>query len=171
MIGGSTNGRMFKQLAIASALSLIAVTNGRAAEESYTTPAGAVGKPFPQLRVKYFGEKPAYDGKARIVEFWATWCPPCRESIPHLNKLYQKFKDQGLVVIGITSEEKADVDEFKKEVPIDYTVASDSTGALADKLGIDPIPIAFVVNKKGVVIWQGEPLELGESVIKKALAD
>ena len=65
-------------------------------------PKDWVGKDLPALEVEFLGTKPEVKGKAHIVEFWATWCPPCRASIPHLNAINKKFQDKGLVVIGIT---------------------------------------------------------------------
>ena len=165
---------MHKHLALLSVLSLfsvLTVSNVGAAETSYKSPADVVGKPFPELKVDFLKEKPTYEGKARIVEFWATWCPPCRASIPHLNEVYKKYKDKGLVVIGITDEDKAKVEEFQKKIPMDYNVASDSSGALLKQLGIEGIPQAFVLNKKGVVVWEGHPMEMKEAVIDKALAE
>ena len=65
----------------------------------------SVGDPAPKLQTgKWIQGDPvtAFDSNhVYIVEFWATWCKPCRESIPHLNELYQKFKDQGLIAIGL----------------------------------------------------------------------
>ncbi|MFA6244559.1 MAG: TlpA disulfide reductase family protein, partial [Candidatus Hydrogenedentales bacterium] len=79
---------------------------------------GKVGVPAPELTILEWakGEPVTLaDGKGKtayLVEFWATWCPPCRKSIPHLTELQKKYKDKGLVVIGVTAEEPADVKPF-----------------------------------------------------------
>jgi len=162
---------MHKQFALLTALTLFSVLNLGAAETKYKSPAEVVGKSFPELKVEFIGEKPAYEGKARIVEFWATWCPPCRASIPHLNEVYKKFKDKGLVVVGITDEPKQKIESFRQKIPMDYSVASDASGALLSQLGIEGIPQAFVLNKKGVVVWEGHPMEMKEATVEKVLAE
>jgi len=130
-------------------------------------PADWVGKELPSLGVDYLGTAPEYKGKPVIVEFWATWCPPCRASIPHLNEVNKKFKEKGLVIIGVSDEDKKTVEEFRKTVPMEYNVALDKTGKLGEKFGITGIPHAFVVGKDGKIAWQGHPMELSEEVIQK----
>lgn len=156
-------------IALFSALSLLSL---RGAEpQRFNSPEEVVGKPFPPLKVEFLVPRPALEGKARVVEFWATWCEPCRRSIPHLNEIYQKYKEQGLEIVGITDETKADVEAFKAKQPIDYPLAIDAAGAFRDSLGFEDIPQAFVLNKKGLVIWQGNPLDLKKATIKKALSE
>ncbi len=162
---------MLKQLALLACVALLPVFEAGAADGAYGSPAAVVGKAFPSLKVEFMGAKPDYEGKARIVEFWATWCPPCRATIPHLNKTYNKFKDKGLVVIGVTDEEKSKVESFRTKIPMDYSVAIDASGELSKQLGIRGIPQAFVVNKKGVVVWEGHPMQLKEETLEKVLAE
>jgi len=75
-------------------------------------PTLKVGDPAPELQTgKWLQGDPVKDfqkGKAYIVEFWATWCPPCRASIPHLNEIHKQFKDKGLIVIGQDCFERDD---------------------------------------------------------------
>jgi thiol-disulfide isomerase/thioredoxin len=132
-------------------------------------PADWVGKELPTLGVDYLGKTPDIKGKPVVVEFWATWCPPCRASIPHLNEVNKEFKDKGLVIIGISDEDKAKVEDFRKGVPMDYNVALDKQGKLAEKFGITGIPHAFVVGKDGKIAWEGHPMTLDKSVIEKVL--
>jgi thiol-disulfide isomerase/thioredoxin len=146
-----------------------------------------VGDPAPKLLTgKWVQGDPVTDfekGKAYIVEFWATWCPPCRASIPHLNEIYEKYRDKGLVVIGQDCFERDDsvVAPFVKKMgdKMTYRVAlddkaSDKNGQMAktwmEAAGRDGIPSAFLVDSKGIIAWIGHPMELKPEVIEGALS-
>ncbi len=105
-----------------------------------------------------------------VVEFWATWCPPCRESIPHLSALQTKFADRGVQIVGISDEGKGTVLGFMDKVKFDYSVAIDTGGKMSAYTdGFDGIPYAFVVDKSGIVAWQGHPMDGMERVIERVL--
>lgn len=120
-------------------------------------------------KLRFKGKDPVLTGKPLIVEFWATWCPPCRQSIPHLNEVYKKHKDRGLEIIGVTDEDSSTVSKFVKDVPIDYPVAFDSNGKFAKPFGIRGIPHAMILDKAGKVVWEGHPMSLPESQIEAVL--
>ncbi len=127
----------------------------------------------PKLVVeKWLSEKPETKGKYVLVEFWATWCGPCRRSIPLLNKFHAKYGDE-LVVIGISDETEADVLKLKSP-PIEYYSAIDTQGRTKKAVGVWGIPHVLIIEPGGAVIWQGFPLlkdyELTEDVIEKILA-
>ena len=93
-----------------------------------------------------------FDGTVRVVDFWATWCPPCREAIPHLNQLHQKFKDRGVTVMGISVDENPKVlAGFSRETPIEYTSLMTSEKAEAAFGGIVGLPTTFVLDREGKV--------------------
>lgn len=110
-----------------------------------------------------------------VVEFWATWCPPCRTSIPHLTELQKKYKNQGVVIVGITNEPAEKVKPFVAKMgdKMDYTVAVDDNQATSkaymEANGVGTIPHAFVVNKSGDLVWHGHPMQGLEDQIEKAL--
>jgi thiol-disulfide isomerase/thioredoxin len=150
-------------------------------------PTLKVGDPAPKLQTgKWVQGEPVKSfekGKAYIVEFWATWCGPCRASIPHLNEIHRKFKDKGLVVIGQNCSERDEsrVAPFIKTMgdKMTYRVAlddktSNKTGQMSktwmEAAGQDGIPTAFLVNTKGTIAWIGHPMELKEQTIEAALA-
>lgn len=122
--------------------------------------------------------------KAYIVEFWATWCGPCRASIPHLNETWQKYKGKDLVVIGQDCWERDEslVAPFVKNTMGDkmtYRVAlDDKQGSEKGKMaetwmeaaGQNGIPTAFLIDKQGVIAWIGHPMELREKTIEAVLA-
>ncbi len=99
-----------------------------------------------------------------VVEFWATWCPPCRMSIPHLSKLQEKYAEKGVVIIGITDEKADTVKPFIEKLgdKLKYHIALDEkleTQEAYDKVfSFDTIPTAFVVGKDGKIAWVGHPM-------------
>jgi thiol-disulfide isomerase/thioredoxin len=127
------------------------------------------GEQLPTLALNYLGKQPELTGKPLLVEFWATWCPPCRKSIPHLNEIYAKYKGQGLQIVGITDENEAIVKKFQKQVPMDYNVAINTPQSIYEQFGIQAIPTAFLVNKTGKIVWTGHPMELSETEIQSVL--
>mmetsp|Transcript_19853 Transcript_19853/g.31083 ORF Transcript_19853/g.31083 Transcript_19853/m.31083 type:complete len:200 (-) Transcript_19853:191-790(-) len=112
------------------------------------------------------------NGKVTVVEFWATWCPPCRTSIPHLNEVYRKFKDQGVDFVGVTNEDESTVKKFMEKMGPDFTYPSalDRSGSVSRGYPVSGIPAAFIVGKDGIVSWQGHPMSGLEGAISKALA-
>jgi thiol-disulfide isomerase/thioredoxin len=131
--------------------------------------ASNVGKTVPAAQLDFVANKADTAGKPYILEFWATWCGPCRQSIPHLNQVYAKFKDRGLLIVGVSDEEPALVKEFMKKLPMNYAVAIDASGSLGTAFGIRGIPHALVVDKTGKIVWEGHPMELEDSTIEKVL--
>jgi len=110
-----------------------------------------------------------------VVEFWATWCAPCKDTIPHLSDLQKRLADKGVVVIGITDESAATVKEWlarEKTIRMDYTVARDdrrrTASAFRGREG--SIPHAYVVDKKGIVVWHGHPMAGLDQVVEGVLA-
>lgn len=128
-----------------------------------------VGQKLPSSALNFVGTKPEMEGKPLLLEFWATWCPPCRTSIPHLNEIHAKFKDRGLQVVGVTDEPNAAIKKFQKDVPMDYAVATDTGGRLNEKMGVSSIPTAFLISTSGEVVWEGHPNRLTDGDIEKIL--
>ena len=128
-----------------------------------------VGQKLPDSYLNFVDKTPDWKGKPLLLEFWATWCPPCRKSIPHLNEIFAKHKDSGLVVIGVTNEDESKIRKFRRNVPMDYSVAIDNDGRLGEKMGIRGIPTAFLVNKSGEIVWEGHPMQLTDEDIAKIL--
>ena len=93
-------------------------------------------------------------GKVVLVNFWATWCPPCRKEMPDLDALYKKFKDQGLVILAISDEDVAKVKPFLTERPVTYPILLDPGRKVNDLFHIDGIPKSFVYDREGKLVAQ-----------------
>jgi thiol-disulfide isomerase/thioredoxin len=128
-----------------------------------------VGQTLPDLELNYLDQKPDLKGKALILEFWATWCEPCRDGIPILNETYKTYKDQGLEIVGITKDDAATVRGFSKEIPIKFPVALDPTNSVAGLLGITIIPHTIIVNRSGRITWEGTPATMQPGDVETAL--
>lgn len=108
-----------------------------------------------------------------VIEFWATWCPPCLETIPHLTELQKKFASANVVVVGITDEDIETVKPFVARLGerMNYTVAIDDQEktwrSYMNAFGQELIPHAFVVDRQGSIVWHGFPLDGLEEALEK----
>jgi uncharacterized protein (TIGR03435 family) len=89
---------------------------------------------------------PALTGKAVVLEFWATWCGPCVEAIPHLNELAVRFKDRPVVFLSVTNEDRAVVEAFLKKRPIQGWVGIAKGKKLGESYGVEGIPDTFLID-------------------------
>lgn len=118
--------------------------------------------------------------KPAVVEFWATWCAPCKRAMPHLASTFEAYRDHGLAMVGVHVRKGLDlteVDAFLEQHAVPYPVAFDGTGRMERAFGVGPIPRAFVINHEGGIVWEGNPLvhpnEFDEAVahvVKRASA-
>lgn len=148
-----------------------------------------LGDPAPPLKVEKWIKGGPIDLKAGegkttyVLEFWATWCAPCRASIPHLTEVQKKYKDKGVVVVGISVDgskkhaTRGDVEPFVKEwdAKMEYAVALDTEPretmeAYMNAFLLQGIPHAFIVDKTGKIVWHGYPADELDKALDAVLA-
>jgi len=149
-----------------------------------TQPAAAIlqkGDKAPAIKLVTTSGQPVslsnYKGYVLVMDFFATWCIPCKESIPHMNALNRKYGKQGLQILGVSVDEggEREVKNFIGERKISYPVAVAGED-LQTEYGLRSIPTIFVINKKGIVAekFQGFSDQTGramEETIKRLLAE
>ena len=158
--------------AIAAALALGAAAPAWAGDEKATL---SIGDQAPAIDIAHWLKGAKVDefetGKIYVLEFWATWCPPCRKSIPHLTELQEHYLDYDVTIIGLSNEDlqtvvgflsKADKQEMLWNEKMHYTVATDPDksvyGAYMTASGQGGIPTAFIIGKDQRIEWIGNPI-------------
>ncbi|MEI9864521.1 MAG: TlpA disulfide reductase family protein [Limisphaerales bacterium] len=124
--------------------------------------------PPPFAVEKWLTPAPDIKGKFTLIDYWATWCGPCRRSIPELNALAIKYKSQ-LVVIGISDETEAAVRKMT-DPQIIYAVAIDPQARMMKALAIQGIPHCILIDPHGIVRYEGMPGYLTEASLEHLLA-
>jgi peroxiredoxin len=91
-------------------------------------------------------------GKVVLVNFWATWCPPCRKEMPDLNELYKQFKDKGFVVLAISDEQPQIVRSFLSKHKVAYPILIDPQDRVHKEFGVDGIPKSYLYDRDGQLV-------------------
>ena len=96
-----------------------------------------------------------YAGKVVVVDFWASWCVPCRRSFPWMNEMHDKYAEAGLVIIAVNVDrERENADAFLAKYPARFQVLYDPTAALAKEYDVQVMPTSFVIGRAGEIIEQ-----------------
>jgi thiol-disulfide isomerase/thioredoxin len=95
----------------------------------------------------------AHAGKVVVVDFWASWCKPCRQSIPWLNEMQAKYAARGLVVIGVNVDaERPLADKFLAQTPVRFQLVFDAEGKLPQEYGVQGMPASFIFDRAGHLV-------------------
>jgi len=128
----------------AGAISKIEADNERREQADFTL-TGLDGKPWTLKEQR---------GKVVVLNFWATWCPPCRKEMPDLETLYRQFKDQGLVILAISDEDAGKVKPFIAQQKVTYPILLDPGRKVNELFQIEGIPKTFVYDRTGKLVAQ-----------------
>lgn len=118
----------------------------------------------------------SYKGKVVYLDFWASWCIPCKDSFPWMNEMQDKYGKNGLVVLAINLDENREAAKtFLDKIPGNFTIAYNPDGSIASKYQVEVMPTSFLIDKKGNLVYK----KLGfkhkekskmEAALKKVLA-
>ena len=95
----------------------------------------------------------SYKGKVVYVDFWASWCKPCRKSFPFLNTIHERYKNKGLKVIGINLDsDKSDAKKFLSKYPANFSIAYDPEGKTPKQYRLSVMPTSYLIDRQGNLI-------------------
>ena len=93
-----------------------------------------------------------FEGRVVVIDFWASWCVPCRRSFPWLNAMQSKYADDGLVIIGVNVDRKrAEADKFLEKFPASFDIIYDGEADLAKRFEVQAMPSSFVIGRDGTI--------------------
>jgi cytochrome c biogenesis protein CcmG/thiol:disulfide interchange protein DsbE len=93
-----------------------------------------------------------YQGKVVVLDFWASWCVPCRRSFPWMNEMQEKYREEGLVVIAVNLDNQAsDAEAFLQEYPAKFSIHYDHERQLARQYAVEAMPSSFLIGRDGTV--------------------
>jgi thiol-disulfide isomerase/thioredoxin len=96
-----------------------------------------------------------FHGKVVFLNFWATWCVPCRQEMPAMDRLYREFETRGLVVLAVNfAESKTEMQAFLNTVPVSFPIALDPAGAGPSTFGARGLPVTCLVDREGRIVWK-----------------
>jgi cytochrome c biogenesis protein CcmG/thiol:disulfide interchange protein DsbE len=148
-----------------------------------TTVAAALdsGSRSPEIGLKDLSGKridlASLKGKVVIVDFWASWCGPCKEEMPVLEKLWGKYKGEGLVVVAVSVDKEAgNIKKFLQKTRVSFPVVHDAEHAVSGRFSPPRMPSSYVLDRKGIVRFVHEGYRSGDAAkfekeVKKLLAE
>jgi len=147
--------RVVRRLAAIVGLAAFPTIGVLAAAPPPSVPA-PVATPVPAVKIFDRDGKPlalsAYKGRVLLLDFWASWCAPCRKSFPFLDALQTRHAAEGLAIVGLTLEEDDDsIDAFLDSVPAHFTIARDPSGLAGEAFGVVAMPTTFLIDRDGRV--------------------
>ncbi|HED33626.1 MAG TPA: TlpA family protein disulfide reductase [Gammaproteobacteria bacterium] len=96
-----------------------------------------------------------YLGQPVIINFWATWCPPCREELPSMNRAWNMIKNEGIAMLAINvGEDEETIFSFMGDYPIDFTILLDQNAEIAEKWPMKGLPTTYVVDPEGFIVFR-----------------
>jgi thiol-disulfide isomerase/thioredoxin len=129
------------------------------------TTDGAVPAPAFTLENRAGGDLSLDKLKGRVVmiNFWASWCGPCRQEFPALDQIYAKYKPMGFEMVAINVEsEKSDAERFLEKVPVSFPILFDPDNRVSGDYGVSAMPTTFLVDRQGRVRWQHRAYKPGD---------
>lgn len=117
-----------------------------------------------------------YQGKVVLLNFWATWCMPCRQEMPSMERLWQQYRDQGLIILAVSTDEGGPgrVKSFVKRLKITFPIALDPDARASDLYQVSGLPVSYLIDQQGRIVrkitgsedWMSEkPIALIEGLL------